>query len=316
MYLENFNFFVILIFVISLFFWITYFYYFSKNNKNIIKYIFLAISFLLIIINIFWIKSTFNIGNKNILWWKVLFVMDVSKSMNTDDIIWQNKMISRLDFTKNFIKDFVINNRKNNYSLTVFAWETLEILPFTNDISLFLKILNWINNDNVSKNWSELIWVFESIIDCFPWNENWTVVIFTDGWDEKIDLLKNTVNNINSKKINIIIAWVWSTKWDYIPDWYDVWWNIIYKTYQWKKILSKLNYKNMSDIASNFDFNFFTIDSIKTQNKLEKLISSQVEKNTLVNNTEDYFYLTRFLIFLSFIFFILFLFLDNFIWKK
>jgi len=316
MYFEKFNFLLILLFIFLFWIWLFYFYKnFMKKNK-LIPTILLLISFFLVIINIFWIKTSINLWNNSIKWWKILFIMDVSKSMNTIDINKWNKLISRLNFSKNIIKDFIINNPQNKNSLAIFAWEMLEILPFTSDSSIFIKILNWLNSNNISKNWSELVWVFNSILDFFPEEENWTVVIFTDGWDDKIELLKNEIDNINLKKINIIIVWVWSLKWNYIPNWYDIWWNIIFKTYKWEKIISKLNNENLDKISDNFNFKYFVLNDIKKQKELENEILSIIDKNNIINNENNNNYLTRFFILLSLIFFILFLIFDNFIWKK
>jgi hypothetical protein len=48
-------------------------------------------------------------------------VVDVSKSMNTNDIKTESKNISRLKAVKQIIKDYIINNKNNKYSLSVFA---------------------------------------------------------------------------------------------------------------------------------------------------------------------------------------------------
>jgi len=316
MYLENLNFLQFFIFVFFVIILITYIYYWYKKQKNILSLSFLIISTLFILVNIFWIKTSFNISKQTKIWWKILFVMDVSKSMNTIDINDKNKLISRLDFTKNIIKNYVSFNNKNKYWLSIFAWESIELLPFTSNYWMFLKLLNWVNNDNISKNWSELVWVFESVLDYFWSEDNWTVVIFTDWWDDKIEVLKDTVNKINSKKINVFLVWVWSLKWNYIPEGYDVWWDLVYKRYNWKKILSKLNNSNLKKISNKFGFDYYKIDDKKKLAKLEKEISLTIEKNTIINDSNNRVYLTRFLVFLSFIFFILFLIFDKLVWKK
>ena len=68
--------------------------------------------------------------------------------------------------------------------LFAFAGETLELLPFTNDIWLFQTILNGVDKNNVSKYWTDFQWLFQIISDYVEQEENaWTIVIFTDGWE-------------------------------------------------------------------------------------------------------------------------------------
>ena len=66
----------------------------------------------------------------------IVFILDVSKSMNTKDIEilninnnldnqefnnLNNKKTSRLDFSKYLIKDIVNSNKNNKHSLVIFA---------------------------------------------------------------------------------------------------------------------------------------------------------------------------------------------------
>ncbi|MDR3150334.1 MAG: VWA domain-containing protein [Candidatus Peribacteria bacterium] len=51
----------------------------------------------------------------------MVFVLDVSKSMNVADISSNDYSYTRLLFAKNAIAEFVANNSNNKYSLVIFA---------------------------------------------------------------------------------------------------------------------------------------------------------------------------------------------------
>jgi hypothetical protein len=59
-----------------------------------------------------------------------------------------NKSYSSLDIAKSIIKDYVLKYPKNRYSLTIFSGDFTEVIPFTNDLNLFLTFLQ--NSDSNS----------------------------------------------------------------------------------------------------------------------------------------------------------------------
>ena len=231
------------------------------------KYTILILSILFLILPLFWIKWNLIQNNGVLDSWNILFVVDVSKSINVVDFKDNNNnnnnnnKISRLDWIRKFVNNFLSNNSDNSFGLMIFAWEALELLPFTSDISLFKTIFSWVDEKNLSKSWTEFLDVFIGIIWFFSWEiDIWTVVIFTDGWDE---LNNNTlslqwnIEKLEKQNIKIILVWVWSTAWWYIPIWIDKSWNIRYKIYSWKQVESKLNEIELKNIAKywrNIDY--------------------------------------------------------------
>jgi hypothetical protein len=51
----------------------------------------------------------------------ILFILDVSKSMDAQDVYDADKSISRLNASKNFIKEFIKKHPNNEFSLQIFA---------------------------------------------------------------------------------------------------------------------------------------------------------------------------------------------------
>ena len=318
MNLINFNTQTIIIFCILFIIWWLFSYLIYKKSTNKKSIIFLFFSFLILIIGLFWFKWWIKNNNNFENFWNILFTLDVSKSMNVLDFKYGNSKYSRLESSKYLINDFIDNNINNNYWLVVFAWESLEILPFTKSIDLYKTILKWVDDKNLSKSWTKLSAVFDSILNFFKGDDIiWTVIILTDGWDNiNIELLKQKVNELKEKKLNIIIVWVWTLEWNYIPTWKDIFGNIIYKTYNWEQVISQLNEKDLESLWNKYNYEYIRFDNIDEIWKIEKLISKNTIKTLSLYNTsirEDY---TRNLVLVSFLLFLLFLLLEYIEQKK
>lgn len=303
MIFQNIHTFSIILSILLILFVIYFFWVYKKNNKNILSIIFLALSVGFLIITLF--SPRFWSYDKNISadWWNILFVMDVSKSMNVFDIQYGKNIISRLQAEKLMISNFVENNVWNNYWLFAFAWETLELLPLTDDTGLFQTILNWVDKNNVSKYWSDFQWLFQIISDYIEQEENaWTVVIFTDGWEiENISLPQSLIQKIDKNNSQIILVWVWTQKWWYILDWEDLFWRPVYKIYNWKKVLSKVNQSWLKTISNKYIFTSTNLAWVNDFDKIEDIINQNItkqkyEKNISLARDISYIFIVLFMI--------------------
>jgi hypothetical protein len=299
---------VLLILFVIYFFWVYY-----KNNRNVTSIIFLLFSVLCIIISLF--SPRYWTYDKNIStdWWNVLFIMDVSKSMNVFDIQYWKNIISRLQAEKLVMSEFIQNNIWNKYWLFAFAGETLELLPFTNDAWLFQTILNWVDKNNVSKYWSDFQWLFQMISNYVEQEENaWTVVILTDGWEiENISLTQSIQQKIDKHNSKVIIIWVWTDKWWYILDWEDVFWRPVYKIYNWQKVISQVNKSWINKITNKYNFTQWYINTLDDMKNIKNIISDNITKQNYEKNISLSRDISYIFIILFTIFFTLFLITEN-----
>ena len=174
------------------------FFTFYKNNLEIskkywiefskyfyFKFLFLFFSFFSIFLSIFWIKY-FPWDKEQRMGIDIVFVLDVSKSMNVADVRgdWGNYL--RLDFAKKSIWDFVLKNKNNRYSLVIFAWDAKSTLPLTNDIDLFLTFLQKADYRDFENQWTS----FEKAVKLaenrllYTENKAKAVVFVSDWWDD------------------------------------------------------------------------------------------------------------------------------------
>lgn len=226
---------------------------FNKKFPEIGVNKFFYFKYLLLLISLFYLMIWLHITEvkENTSTNKNLFVIDISKSMLVEDINFNWNKISRLQATKNIISNIVSNSDFNwSYSIEVFANKSLWLLPFTNDKDIFKTFLDWINEWKINSqgtNFQEMLkWINNRIFDKSKTN----VYIFTDWWD-KDDL--NTelfqwiyINNLKNLYNNYFVYWIWSEKWWMIFEWIDIFWNNIYKKFNWENLILKLNIENIN----------------------------------------------------------------------
>ncbi len=206
-----------------------------KERDYRLSFIFLFLSFLFVSLSIFWLRWQLKEQEVEISGVNVAFVLDVSKSMNAID----EKMInnSRLNLSKRFISDFVNKFKNNRYSLTIFSGEALKVIPFTFDSDLYNTFLYDVDDQNLSKQGTDLLEAINVWLSNFSKDDGWgVIVVFTDGWEDSYSDFGNLKKKLESKNIALILVWVWNLKWSYIPTWMDFFWKILYKVYNWKRL--------------------------------------------------------------------------------
>lgn len=280
--------------------------YKKTRNKHIFyRNILLIVSTLILLLPIFSIKKLTN-QNNNLLWTNIVFVLDVSKSMKALDFQEDNTIFSRLVASKHFIENFVSKNTQNKYALVVFAWDTQRVLPFTTDAEFFLTMLENIDENNVTKQWTNLEWAIKDWFKNFiEDNKEWVMVVLSDWSDEEV-WLSDLKDEKNNKNIKTLVIWVGSTKWAYIPIWQDPFWQIIYKTYWWQKVLTKLNEESLQKIASYFSGEYYNLSKLTQIESIESLLKD-VSKKSILNTKENYLDMTRYIVMISFILFCIYL---------
>lgn len=267
------------------------------NKYFYFKYLLLLISFFYL-----WI-SYFTVINQNQSSNEYLFSLDLSKSMLVNDVKDWDKTISRLEASKKIISQ-IVSKTNWKYSLIVFTSDSLWILPFIWDKDLFLTFLEWLDYNNLPKQWTDynkmLKWISERIID----DETKNIIILTDGWDSwdiNENLFISTFNNeLADFNNNYEIIWIWSLDWWKIITWVDVFWEQVYKKHNWEDLILKLNNNNIDFIHKILGGKKYIIDNL---NQIDNILKENKDLVFEIFSNVNYLNLK------SFVFFILFLFL-------
>lgn len=126
----------------------------------------------------------------------VIFVLDINKTMNTQDVLSGVQHISRLQAAKQLIKKTISSDAQFSYGLILFNASTDYLLPPTFDTWTFLLYLSWITT-NLLPDWAKDFSQLSGLLH----DKNTSYIILSDFDDAK-------QSSFTSKKwISLIGLW-------------------------------------------------------------------------------------------------------------
>ncbi|MDD3144988.1 MAG: VWA domain-containing protein [Candidatus Gracilibacteria bacterium] len=284
------------------------------NFKNLatrkyffVKYVFLILAFFTIFISIFGIKSGIsNYDKKEGI--DIVFVLDVSKSMNVADI-GGSQNFTRLDFAKQSISEYVSNNLNNRYGLVIFSGDAVASSPITSDLNLFLSILNNVDYRNLVSQGTNFNKAFELGFDRFNFTTDkaGALILISDGGEGQDTIDKTFLSKLKTDKVQVLIGGVGTEKGGKIITGVDVFGRVSYQTYMGDYVISKFNPSNLELLSSIFNSKFEVLTSSSDIRKFENSISKIQTKVIENNHSGSKLDFSRSLTFISFIFFSLYL---------
>lgn len=207
----------------------------------------------------------------------IIFLLDVSKSMDAMDCDVFGNKISRIDCAKELINYYINKNSYNNYWLVIFGWEAINISPLTNDIDMFTTFLNNVNSNQISKWWTNLEEAVKVAI--FSW-KNKNLVLLSD-WEDLTDNNLSSLKSISKiQNIKIFGVWVWSLKWANIPTGNDFFGNVTYKNFDWQKVVTKLDEKSLKNITSLWNWGYIKAKRNSNISEFDNLFITSNQKLT------------------------------------
>ena len=324
MLFQNFNIFSFFIVLSVILILMALLYIFTKNHKKVLeKYPLLlenntiqkqlyVISACIIVLSL-WIfgpsiqKFTENI---DVDWLDVMIVLDVSKSMNAEDIQDSTWIYSRMNTAKSLVSNIVINNPKNRYGLVVFAWEAINVSPLTSDSQVFLTFLSWVDYRNVNEQGTDLLAAYSLWLERFIDDENHgkSLLVITDGWDEDDDIDYDSIKKLlRDWSATQSVIGIWTEDWAKIIRGRDIFWDINYEQYKGKDVISKLNKDTLETLADLEGWEYYEIEKLSDLDNFENIFS-EIEKKSIEQawwqNTLDASRYISFLAFIMFIFFV------------
>lgn len=197
--------------------------------------------------NVFFEEAKFESAQNTVI------VLDVSKSMYVSDTFDG----SRLRAAKEKIYEIISENPSRNYALVIFAGESQQILPLTDNHSLFSTILYGVNDQNLTLQWTDIAGALEDAVSLFWNDETGSIVVFTDGWEENTLIEKKLVSEMKKKKLELYIIGVWSEEGWHIPTW-DTFSPI--KLYNGAPLVVKLEAEKLIELAGVFSGEYKQFD--------------------------------------------------------
>ena len=122
------------------FIWIIY--YMKYTPLSLIKLLLLVIALCLAGILAFGENTSTHAPDQ-----KIVFVVDINRSMNTQDVLLDNKPISRLQAAKYIIQKIIFSQPDYSYGLVIFNAGVDYLIPPTFDTGTFLLYLSGISTN-------------------------------------------------------------------------------------------------------------------------------------------------------------------------
>lgn len=182
----------------------------------------------------------------------VMVVLDVSQSMQVQDVEYGQSTIDRLTAAKTALAELVAKQRHNRRWLVVFAGEAIGITPLTYDAELFLTFLAGVDHQNVTTQGTNLVEALTVAAARFDTGDTvWRIIVLvSDGGDEEIVITDETKQLLETMQIHLIVRGVGSDQGGYIPEWTDPFGNVIYKQYQGQQVISTYSETALRSIAN------------------------------------------------------------------
>lgn len=240
--------------------------------------IFIIFLFIIIIANPV-LKNTKQIINKN--WVDIEIVLDVSYSMNADDL-----KPNRLEVAKDVIKNYLKKIQTDRVWIVVFAWKPFTSLPLNFDYDVVSHIVDKINIETINQNNYYMQWtaLWDALIlagDQFDYSTNREkVIILLTDWEANkwLDPMV-ALNYIKEKKENkpkIYTIWIWGLEKTFVlvP---DQLWNMVKVPIAW------VDEKTLTILSNSTWGKYFRATDNKTLEKIFDTISKLEKKEIKVD---------------------------------
>lgn len=245
------------------------------------------------------ISVTQNVSN-------TIFVLDVSNSMNAQDI-----QPSRLDEAKNIIINALQKMTNDRVGIVVFAGDAYSVMPLSSDYAAAETYLSGIESGVVQNQGTDFLKAMEIAAQKFK-NINKgskNVVLISDGEDNE-GHEDEAVSLANKQGIRVTTIGVGTEEGAPIPEYY--YGQLMgYKSDMYgETVVSKLQTKALSNIASSTGGNYFTGNNLEdaVTNLTTELQKNKGSSSTTINSQSSVHYYQYFLAVCIFFFALIYLF--------
>lgn len=127
-----------------------------------------------------------------------IWLLDVSSSMDTEDVTENNFPISRLTEAKSVVENYMITHPENRYGLVIFAGKSRLVSPLTSEHTSLLSFLASIDSKSITEGGTDFRDALILATERFETNENTphTIVLLSDGGDAEDAPDMDSVRNI------------------------------------------------------------------------------------------------------------------------
>ena len=199
----------------------------------------------------------------------LIVAVDLSSSMIAEDITG-----NRLDGAKRAINKLIENLEGDRIGIVIFAGEAFVQLPITTDYSVARLFVNMLSTDLMTTQGTEISEAINLSVESFDMDNNHekAIIIFSDGENHDQQAIESA-KDANDKGVLIHTVGLGSKKGASIPtkdgDKRDN---------NGNKIISKLNEKNLIEIATSGEGSYIHIDKKTSSNEAITLLLNEINE--------------------------------------
>lgn len=282
--------------------------YTTNKNFTIIRLTGLILSILLLGVTILEPTGLIKNSISPVEWIDCIWLLDVSASMDAEDIMENTSPISRLTKAKSVIENFIISHPENRYGLVIFAGTSRLVSPLTSEHSSLLTFLASIDSRSIGEGGTDFHDALSLSTGRFETKENLphAIALLSDGGDKEDTPSMNSIKNIfQNKNTSLVTIGLGQTQPSPIPVGRDPLGEIVYKKFQWEVVLSGLNRISLKSLAEIGKWSYIEGGSIEKDLDTSLNIISRQEFQSSSNDSNDR--TVQWIMAMSFFFFLIFL---------
>jgi len=291
--------------------------YVYKTSFSRIRLVSLIITIILLVIAFLGPISSIWISNTERQGVDLVWILDVSKSMDVQDVAEWDQTISRLNTAKKIIENFILTHPENRYGLVIFAGGARLVSPLTSESESVLTFLTSIDSTTIRDGGTNFREALNTAIGRLPPKKGdnpLSLILLSDGGEEE-DLADTTMISglFTGKNITLSTVGIGSDKGWPIPAGQDVFGNMAFKLYQGEMVTSRLESDNLKSLADIGKGSYISWEHIWSS--LDKTLS-KIQRRTIVGSANNSGDSGRVLVMMASVFFLVFLLIPASFLKK
>lgn len=214
----------------------------------------------------------------------LVFVLDLSSSMNTQDI-----SPSRIEKSTKFISDMLQQLGGDRAGLVVFAANAYTIAPLTNDYAAINSYLGNVNTELISNQGTDFKLAIGEAAKILKnsTNQSKLIVLISDGEDNE-NSTSEAIEIANDQNIHVVSVGVGTEKGGPIPMFYDGYPDDYKRDQSGNTVISKLESTNLKKIAEKTNGTYFQLNSIHEGISNLAFYKTRLNKNEIATSkTKD-----------------------------
>lgn len=228
-------------------------------------------------------------------WWsqsamrQVMALLDVSTSMEVEDVSYQSGRVSRLDTAKTAIQRIIQQLPWTKLWVGIFAWESVSVVPLTTNVDFVMTMLWSLDARALTKQWTDIVQAIEQWVARFVDESWWVLLILTDGWDEEYGSLSEQLKEqIEQKNIRLVLLHIGTEEGWPIPVGTDRQGRVVYKQFDGRQVVSSIDKNTVRNFIRDLWGEYIWVETVKDLSTVVDTIQQSTVQSEAIWSVDGY----------------------------